>query len=468
MTPGRRTAPPPDLPAGSPSAGSPPAGSMAAGSTTGRTTGIPADRAGGPAPDHSAASPADEAARRRDFRLLWTAQTVSAVGSNVTTVALPLVAVAVLHAGTFQTAVLTAAAWLPWLLIGLPAGAWVDRLPRRPVMVVCDLVAALLFLSIPVAAVLGVLTIGQLLVVALGAGVARVFFETADQVYLPVLLRPTQVPRANARLQATLTASYVVGPGLAGLIAQLAGAVVALLVDAVSFLVSACLLLRIRTRESRSARRDGSGSLRREIADGLRFVVRDPYLRVLTAFGAACNVGLTGYQAVLVVFLVREVELAPGTVGLLVAAMSVGGVVGAALAAAAGRRFGTGRTILLAGALTGPPALLIPLAGGGAGLVWPVLGGVLVSLGVAVGNVAKASFRQTYTPHHLLGRVTVSGHLLNYGTIPLAALLAGAIGAGYGPQRAILVMTGWLALTPLILLIGPIRRRRDLPTAVGA
>ncbi|MFC4020144.1 MFS transporter [Micromonospora sp. GCM10011542] len=406
--------------------------------------------------------------RHRDFRLLWTGQAVSSVGSNVSTVALPLVAVAVLDAGAFQVAVLTAAAWLPWLLIGLPVGAWVDRLPRRPVMLACDLVSALLFLSVPLAAVLNRLTVGHLLLVALGAGAARVFFETADQVYLPVLLRPEQLPEGNAKLHATQTMSYVVGPGIAGLIAQLAGAVAALLLDALTFLVSAACLLRIRTVEPRRRRADRSRSLRRDIAEGLRFVARDPYLRVLTVFGAASNIGLTGYQAVLVVFLVRDLRLAPGLVGVLVAVMSAGGIVGALSATTLARRFGTARAMLLGAAFTGPPALLIPLAAPGAGLLWPALGGVLIGLGVAIGNVVKGSFRQTYTPHHLLGRVTVSMHMLNFGTIPLAAVLAGALGARYGARTAIWVMTAWLALTPLILLVGPVRRRRDLPAAPAA
>ncbi|MDZ5442872.1 MFS transporter [Micromonospora sp. 4G57] len=403
--------------------------------------------------------------RHRDFRLLWTGQAVSSIGSNVTTVALPLVALAVLDATTFQVAVLTAAAWLPWLLVGLPAGAWVDRLRRRPVLIVCDLVSALLFLSVPVAAVLGVLTIGQLLAVALGAGLARVFFETADQAYLPTLLRPEEVPEGNAKLQATQTASYVVGPGLAGLVAQLAGAVTALLLDALSFLVSAACLGRIRTVERPVPRPDGPPSLRREVAAGIRFVARDPYLRVMTLFGAASNIGLTGYQAVLVVFLVRTAGLSPGLVGLLIGLASVGGIVGATVATTVARRVGTARAMLLAALGSGPPALLIPLTGPGVGVVWLLLGGVAISLAVAVGNVVKGSFRQTYTPQALLGRVTVSMQLLNYGTIPLAAVLAGALGAAYGPGRAIWVMTGWLALTPLILLVGPLRWRRDLPAA---
>ncbi|SCF42451.1 MFS transporter [Micromonospora mirobrigensis] len=401
----------------------------------------------------------------RDFRLLWAGQTASALGSNVTTVALPLVAVTVLDAGTLQVAVLTAAAWLPWLLIGLPVGAWVDRLPRRPLMIGCDLVSALLFASVPVTAALGVLTVGQLLAVALGAGAARVFFETADQVYLPTLLRPEQLPEGNAKLQATQTTSYVLGPGVAGVVAQLAGAVVALLLDVLSFLVSAACLLRVRAVEPPPARAAGAPSLRRRIADGLTFVARDPYLRVLTVFGAASNIGLVGYQALLVVFLVREVGLRPGLVGAVVGAMSLGGVLGALVATTVGRRLGSARAMLVAAALTGPPSLLVPLARPGAGLLWPVLGGLLVSLGVAVGNVVKGAFRQAYTPHHLLGRVTVSMHLLNYGAIPLAATVAGALGAALGPGRAIWLLTGWLAASPLILLAGPLRRRRDLPTA---
>ncbi|MGW5672394.1 MFS transporter, partial [Micromonospora sp. NPDC003776] len=279
--------------------------------------------------------------RHRDFRLLWAGQTVSAIGSNVTAVALPLVAVAVLDADTFQVAVLTAAAWLPWLIVGLPAGAWVDRIRRRPVMIACDLVSAALFLSVPAAALLGLLTIGQLLVVALGAGLARVFFETADQVYLPMLLRPEEVPEGNAKLHATRTASYLVGPGLAGLIAQLAGAVTAVLLDALSFLVSALCLGRIRAVETRPGRPAAGTSLRREVLDGLRFVVRDPYLRVLTVFGAASNIGLTGYQAVLVVFLVRSAQLPAGLVGLLIGLASVGGLVGAGLATGLARRLGS-------------------------------------------------------------------------------------------------------------------------------
>lgn len=399
----------------------------------------------------------------RDFRLLWIGQTTSTLGSSVTSVALPLVAVATLDASTFQVALLSAAAWLPWLLIGLPVGAWVDRVPRRPVMIACDLAALLLFLSVPVLAWLGWLTIGHLLAVALSAGTASVVFQTAFQVYLPSLLDRDQVAEGNAKMQATEAAAHVGGPGVAGLVTQLAGAATALLVDAVSFLASALCLLSIRAREPRPERARQDGTLRQEIGEGIRFVARDPYLRVLTVFGAVSNIGLIGYQSILVVFLVREVGVSPGVVGGLAAAAAMGGVLGATLATALARRFGSARSLLIAELGAAPFGLLIPLTTPGAGLALTVAGGFVVGAGVAVGNVLKGSFRQTYTPRGLLGRVTVSMQMVNYGTIPLGAVLGGALGTALGLRPAMwAIMTG-LALTGLILLAGPLRQHRDLP-----
>jgi MFS family permease len=400
----------------------------------------------------------------RDFRLIWIGQTSSKLGSSVTSVALPLVAVATLGASTFQVALLSAAAWVPWLIIGLPAGAWVDRLPRRPVMVLADLISLLLFLSVPVAAWLDVLTIGQLLAVALGAGTASVFFQTSYQVYLPALLRPQELPEGNAKLQGTESAAQVVGPGLAGLLAQLVGAATAVLADALSFLVSALCLLSIRTREPRPAPDRRRETLRRQISAGIRFVVRDPYLRVLTVSGAAGNIALIGYQAIVVVFLVREVGVSPGLVGVLIALTSVGGVAGAALATRVGRRFGTARGVLLCQLGTAPFGLLIPFTAPGPRLAFLVVGGMVVVAGIVAGNVIKGSFRQAYTPHHLLGRVTTSMQLLNLGAIPFGALLAGALGTALGVRATIWIMTAGLPLACLIMLVGPLRRRRDLPT----
>ncbi|WP_424534748.1 MFS transporter [Sphaerisporangium viridialbum] len=403
--------------------------------------------------------------RDRDFRLLWTGETASSFGSTLTSVALPLVAITVLHTSTFVVALLTAAAWLPWLIIGLPAGAWVDRLPRRPVMLICDAASLLLFLSVPVAAWWGRLTIGHLLAVALLAGTAKVFFQTAYQVYLPAVVPVADLPEGNAKLQGSESAAQVVGPGLGGLVAQLFGAVTGLLVDALTFLVSALCLLAMRTREASVSRARRTTTLRREIGEGLRFVARDPYLRVLTVFGAVSNLALIGYQSIFIVFLVGEIGVSPGTAGALIAATSLGGVAGAASATRISRRLGSARALMVCEMIGAPFGLLIPLASPGPGLAFVVVGGLGVVAGVVAGNVIKSTFRQMYCPRELMGRVSVSMQFVNYGTLPLGALIAGVLGEAIGVRPSMWIITGALALTGLVLLAGPIRRDRDLPTA---
>ncbi|WP_308250143.1 MFS transporter [Sphaerisporangium fuscum] len=403
--------------------------------------------------------------RDRDFRLLWIGETTSGFGSSLTAIALPLVAVTTLHAGPFVVAALVAVTWLPWLVVGLPAGAWVDRLPRRPVMLACDAVSFLLFVSVPAAAWWGVLTVGHLLVVALLAGTAKVFFQTAYQAYLPTVVAHGDLREGNAKLQGSESAVQVAGPGAGGLLAQAFGTVTGLLADAVTFLVSAVCLLAIRTREAPRPRVRRATTLRREIGEGLRFTARDPYLRVLTLFGAASNLALVGYQSILVVFLVREVGVSPGAVGLLSAATGLGGVAGAAGASFLARRFGSARALIACELLGAPFALLIPLATPGPGLAFVLVGGLVVVAGVVAGNVLKSSFRQAYTPRALMGRVSVSMQFLNYGTIPLGAVLAGALGDALGTRATMWIMTGALTLTGLILLAGPLRRERDLPAA---
>ncbi|MEO3743283.1 MFS transporter [Plantactinospora sp. B5E13] len=401
--------------------------------------------------------------RQRDFRLFWIGQTASSFGSSVTSVALPLVAVATLEASTFQVALLTAATWLPWLLVGLPAGAWVDRLPRRPLMVTCDLFAAVLFLSVPVAAALGVLTVGQLLVVAFAGGVVHIFFFTAYQVYLPALLARPDLPEANAKLQGTESVAHVAGPGAAGLLAQLVGVVNALLVDVASFVGSAICLLAIRTREPRETGVRPARNLWREITEGVRFTARDPYLRVFALFGALSNLGLVSYQAILVVFLVREVGASPGTVGLVTAGMSVGGVLGAALTGVLRRRFGSARALLVGSLGTLPFGLLIPLTGPGPRLGLVVIAGMAIGAGAVSGNVLRGAFRQAYVPRELLGRVMVTMQVVNLGPMPLGAVVGGLLGTTLGLRPAMWCITGYLALTGLVLLVGPLARRRDLP-----
>ena len=401
---------------------------------------------------------------RREVRALWFGETVSELGSTVSSLAIPLVAVVTLHAGPFAVSLLMAAAWLPWLLVGLPAGAWVDRLPARPVMIAADLAAVLAFASVPVAALLGVLTLAQLLVCALLGGGAAVFFQTAYRVFLPAVADGPELASANALMHGSQSAAQVGGPGLAGLLASAVGAVGGVLFNAASFLVSAVCLLSLRgVPEQRPAR--PRTSLTREIAEGARWLIHDPFESVLTVWGGLANFALVGYQAVLVVFLVHDVRLSPGTVGLLMALSSVGGVAGAAVAPRLGRRFGTARAFIGCELVAAPAALLIPLAAPGPRVALFAVGGFLVIAGVVGGNVLNATWSQSYTPGALRGRVSTCSGLVNYGGIPLGALSAGALAAALGTHDSIWVMTGLLALCPALLLLSPLRGRREFPAS---
>ncbi|MEV0385638.1 MFS transporter [Nonomuraea sp. NPDC050643] len=398
--------------------------------------------------------------RHRDFRLLWIGQSASSLGSAVTGVALPLVAVTLLDAPAFQVSLLTAAAWLPWLLIGLPAGAWVDRLPRRRVMLAADWASAAAFLSIPLAALAGVLTVAHLIAVALTAGVAKVFFATAYRAYLPSLVDGPDLLAANARLQGSEQVANLAGPGLAGLIAQLFSALGGLLVDAATFVLSALCLTRVEHRETpveRPRRR-----LLTEIREGVRLVAGDRLLRGNTLYGSAANLALTGYQSLLVVFLVNDAGFGAGQTGLLMAATSLGGIAGAAVARPLAARLGSARAVLVAKAGLAPLGLLIPLAGGGAGTALFVLGSVAIIGGVVAGNVVFSGFLQNYVPGELIGRVTTSIQVVNYGAIPLGALLAGTLAELFGVRAALWVMLTVFALSGSILLAA-LGRLRDLP-----
>jgi MFS family permease len=404
--------------------------------------------------------------RQRNFRLLWIGETVSGAGSALALVVIPLLAVTVLRAGTFTVAALTAAAYLPWLVIGLPAGAWVDRWPARPLMIACDVISALLYASLPVAAWSGVLTTGQVVIVALLAGAANVFFTTAYQVCLPDLVTPAELVEGNARLQGGAAAAAIGGRGLAGLAAQAVGPAAALLVNAASFVVSALCLLRIRPPASTPPDLDQgrrTSSIRAEVGQGICFVARDPYLRALTLYAAVANLAYTGNLALVVVFLVRVVGLGSAAVGLLLAAGGIGGVLGALGAPRLTHAFGTARTLILASLGAGLSGLLIPLTGPGPRLACYVAGSALISGGISVTNVIAGSFRQEYCPPAMLGRAAASMRFLAYGMIPLGALLAGALGTALGVRNGLWIVQLIFAASGLLLLTPRIRGARELP-----
>ncbi|WP_329453533.1 MFS transporter (plasmid) [Streptomyces sp. NBC_01724] len=400
----------------------------------------------------------------RNFRLLWIGETVSKLGSSITTLALPLVAVVRLDAGSFTVGLLTAAVWVPWVLLGLPVGVWVGRLPRRAVMLTCNLVSLSVLASLPLVDGLGALTMTHLLLAALVAGTASVFFTTAYQVVLPELVGQGDLVEGNAKLQGGAAAAQVAGPGAAGLIAQGFGAVFGLLADSITFLVSTVTLLMMRSRrEAQPKPAPAPASLRGDVVEGLKFIARDSYLRTLTAFGATANLALAGYQSILVPFLIREVGVQPGAVGALAAAGALGGILGAVVATPVARRFGAARGALVSQIIAAPCGLLLPMTTGGASLVLFVFGSVALVTGATVSNVIFGSFRQNYTPPELLSRVVATSMFVNHSTIPLGALLGGLLGSAIGLRPTMWIATGLLVLAGAMVLASPLRRHRDFP-----
>jgi len=394
----------------------------------------------------------------RDFRLFWTGETINRFGTAVSGVAIPLIAISELQASTFEVGVLTAASWAPWLLIGLPVGAWIDRRHRRPLMIGTSVISLLLLAAVPVAAVAGLLSVELLLTIALLTGAASVVFQTAYGAYLPTLIDPDDHAEGNAKLHGSASAAQIIGLGCGGLVVQLFGATNALYVDAATFAVAACCLTAIRFRERHPATARQPGAIR----EGIRLVAQDIWLRTLTIFGATSNLALMGYQAIVVVFLVRTVGLTPGTVGVLVAAAAGGGVAGAFIGRRLAARFGTARAMLLCELGLPTLALLIPLAQLSPALY--VIGGFGVGAGIVGGNVIKSTFLQSYCPPDLRGRLSATSAFVNYGTIPLGALLGGSLASWLGLEAALWITTAGVPLASLILLFSPIRGQRDLPT----
>lgn len=413
-------------------------------------------------------APPPPLARNRNFGLLWFGEGVSVLGNATTSTLLPLLAVVGFDAGPGWMGVLTASAWVPWLVIGLPAGAWVDRLPARRVMIVSDLTAALTLASVPIAWLFHVLTLPQLGVVAFCNGVCTVFFRAAYPGLMRQIAPREQQEQAFARLFGTESAMQVVGPGAAGVIAQVASAAGGLLVDAVSFVVSAVCLWRLKLppREAPGQEQPGHDPLmplRQRIREGIDYIRHDRLLRFFTVMGGISNFGLTGYTTLLVLFLVREVHLSAGAVGLALAVGSVGGVVGAAIATHVSRRLGSARALLALQLVAGPPALLVALGGPGWRLVVMVMGMLLVGIGVVAGNIVRGAWRNRYVPDAMVARQVTTAQVVNLGTMPLAAITAGALGAQLGLRPTIAVMAAIHVLACLSLLRSPLRGLREMP-----
>src|SRR6202050_2960601 len=405
--------------------------------------------------------------RQRNFRLFWTGESISEVGNSVTIVVIPLVAIDTLHTSTFIVTLLTAMVWLPWVIIGIPAGAWVDRLPPRPVMLACDAISVAVYASIPVAAWCGVLTVAQLIAVTLIAGATAVFFNSAYQVLLPGVVDEADLTEGNAKLLGSREVAQIAGPGFGGLVrrgfggllAQAAGTVTGLLADAVIFAVSFCCLTAMRPPRDRRSGGPAAGG----VLDGLRFAWRHPYLRAMTAFSSLGNLAIPGVDALLVVFLVRTVGLSSAVAGLVMGSLGVGGVLGALVARPLGRRFGTARALIFAVPAGGCFALLLPLADKGPRLAFASVAMICSGSVVVISNVIVDSFVQTYVSPDILGRVISVTWAVGFAMMPVGGVVAGGRATALGVRAALWILTALVAASGLTFLLTPMRHLRDLP-----
>jgi MFS family permease len=410
--------------------------------------------------------------RHRDFLKLWTGETVSVFGDAITMLAVPIIAATVLNVTAFEFALLTTMGMLPFIFLSLPAGVWVDRLRRRPILIVGDLGRALALATIPVAFAFDVLTIWQLYAVALVVGTLTVFFDVAYQSYLPSLVDRDQLVDGNAKLQITQSAAQILGPGMAGGLIQLVTAPFAMLLDALSFLCSAAFVAWIRKPEPPIEPHDEAvhgpkPSMRSEMAVGLRYVTRHPWLRPIAATTGLGNFFGNVAYAIFVLYLVRERGLTAGEIGLAFSLGSFGVLLGALVASRSARVLGLGRTLVfsqIVGALEWLLVAALPNE-----LILPaVIAGVFIGgFSSVVWNVNQVSLRQAITPPRMQGRMNASMRFIVWGTIPVGALLGGVLGTTIGLHETIWVAAigGVVALLPVAL--SPVRSLERMPEAVG-
>jgi MFS family permease len=420
-----------------------------------------------PAPE--ATTPRPSLTRNTDFLKLWAGQTISVFGSQISGLAIPFVAALILKVDPFAFALLGTIEFLPFILFTLPAGAWVDRLRRRPILIFGDLGRAIVLASIPVVYAINPawLTIWQLYVVGFVTGTLTVFFDVADQSFLPTVVERYHLVEANSKQQISQSAAQIAGPGIAGYLVGLVTAPFAIVLDSISFLISAAFVSLIRRPEPPVVHHvDESGkrpSFLQEVRDGIGFVIGNRSLRGIAAGTGSSNLFGNIGGAILLLYIVQDLNLKPEQIGLVFAVGNVGALVGAFVANRAARWFGLGPTIvgsLFLGSFTAPfaaiatPDTAIPLL---------IAAGVVGGISQMVYNINQVSYRQAICPPRMLGRMNATMRFLVWGTIPIGNIIGGALASVIGLHGAIWV-GAILGFIPAIFpFLSPIRHVRVMP-----
>ena len=409
--------------------------------------------------------------RHGDFLKLWAGETISQFGSTIDDIAFPLVAILVLDASAFEVAVLGTVLFLPFILFTLPAGVWVDRLPRRPVLIIGDFGRAALYATVPIAYVADVLTLWQLYVVGFLVGAFQVFFDVAYQSYLPSLVDRDQIIEGNSKFEISRSAAQISGPGLGGILVEILTAPYAVLVDALSFLASGLFILRIRKPEERPERAtnvDGTNtSFWQDIKEGLRFVLGNPNLRAQAGCTGTSNFFFSLGFAIYLVFAVRELGLSPGLIGVVFSVGAVGSLVAAFMAMRLSRRFGIGPTTIAVTLLQAPAFLTVAFAPeGNAALPFLIVSQLVLGFTLVTYNIVQVSYRQAICPARLQGRMNSAMRFIVWGTIPLGTLAGGALASWVGLRETIAIGAIGSGVSFLWILLSPQRHLREMPEPV--
>jgi predicted MFS family arabinose efflux permease len=397
------------------------------------------------------------------FVRLFAANAVSQLGSAVSVLALPLTALFVLKSSALGVALLRAFAVLPFVFFSLPAGVWIDRMRRRPLMIVADFGRAAAMASIPIAYWLGHVTLWQLYVVAAAHGVLQVLFDVSYLSFLPGLVSRERLGEANAKLLGAQSLAQLAGPSLAGALIGAVGAAVAVLADAISFVLSGAFVASIRGREPRPE--PSTARKRDELVEGLRYVFSQPYLRTLTVWTSIWNLFTSSVFALFIVYYVRVLHWGPTKIGLLTALGTSGFVVGALVNGRVVQRVGVGRVIAYSGMLSSLTLVLIPAAPIAHAAPIIVASGLVGTTLGFFANVNQLTLRQSITPPRLLGRMNSVVRFMYWGTIPAGSALGGVLAGQIGLRETLLFSALGATVACIPIALSPIRKLRTLPEA---
>jgi MFS family permease len=406
--------------------------------------------------------------RHPDFLKLWAGQSISLFGSQVTRLALPLTAILSLQANAAELGILGAVQLAPFLLLGLFVGVWVDRMRRRPILIAADVGRAVLLCAIPLMALTQTLRIEYLYVVGFLLGTLELFFDVAYMSFLPSLIEREQLVEGNSRLQMSDSIAQVAGPGLGGALVQALTAPIAILVDALSFVVSALSIVAIRSREGAVASSEHRNAWH-EMREGLRLVVGNPLLRAIGGCTATLNLSANALFTVYMLYCIGSLRLTPAVIGAIFAVGGLSTVAGTLLAGPVAARFGVGPMLIASPFLIGLASLLIPLAGGPPLVAVLLLVGaqVLFGIGRPIFDINQLSLRQAITPGRLQGRVNASMLFIIWGVIPIGSLLGGLLGSTIGVRQTLAVGAVGMSLAFLWVLFSPIRGLRRQPAGIA-